>query len=195
MAIIFNPIADRIIEEIELNKGKITRIRPGTKAPLGKLLVFRYMPKYKSVLPYYDTFPASVVIGRYSDGFLGIATHYLPWSVRLNLAERMLRATKNNNRITYPKILKAVAGLQLPIGYAKFIIKRYLFSHITSSNIFVFDFENYKKFLTDTKPSFRKKSDMIVYKATIKAFNDHAKTQKDKKTKWTNKSKSSKIFK
>lgn len=180
MVRIFNPIADRLIREIENDKGEIKKIKPGKKPPLGSLAVFKYDPKHKNTLPYYDTFPASVVIAHYPDGLLAVNTHYLPWAFRLNLAERMLRATKNKNRITYGKIKKAFKGLQLPIGYAQIILKRYLFSHITSKNIYCFTFENYKKFLIDTEPRFIKRSDTTVFKLTVAKFNAEAKKQKMK---------------
>lgn len=184
---IFNPIADRLIKEIETDKGIIKKIKPGKKPNLGKLAVFNYNPKHRNTLPYYDTFPASVILAHYPDGFLGINVHYLPWAVRLNLAERLLRATKNKNRVTYAKIKRAVKGLQLPIGYAQFILKRYLYSNVTSRHIYMFEFENYKKFLMDTQPKFVKKSDATVYKLTIAQFNTYAKKeQSDKKPKFTN---------
>lgn len=192
MAKIFNPLADRIIKEIEADKGKkIKRIKPGQKFPLGKMCVFQYDPKHKGTLPYYDTFPASICIAHYPNGELCIASHYLNWALRLNLVKRLLRATKNKNRITYKHILKAMKSLNLPISYGGFIIKRYLYSHITSREVYIFDFEDYHKFLMDVPPKFQKKSDKIVYSLTIKAYNDYAKKAKSinkkLKTTFTNK--------
>ena len=187
----FNPIADRMIREIEADKGKkLKRLKPGQPPPLGSMVVFSYSPKYKSTLPYYDKFPASIVIKHYDNGFGAVNTHYLPWAKRLNLAERMLRATKNKNRITWKKIKKAFVGLQLPLGYAHIIYKRYLYGHITSKWVYIFTFEDYKKFLMDVPPKFQKKSDATVWKLTVAAFNDHAKKLKKagskKKPKFTN---------
>jgi hypothetical protein len=182
---IFDPVSDKIIRAIELDRGNIKKIKPGQKPPLGSLAVFKYSPKHHRTLAYFDTFPASVVIGHYSDGFLAVNLHFLPWSFRLNLAERMLRATKNKNRITYAKIKKAFQSLQLPIGYAQIILKRYLFSHITSKEVYIFNFTDYKNFLKDVPGKFQKKSDTTVFKLTIAKFNAHAKKSK-KKPKFTN---------
>ena len=54
-----------------------------------KLHFFRYDPKLKAVLPYYDTFPLVMPIGSAPGGFLGINFHYLPIPLRMRLLDTL----------------------------------------------------------------------------------------------------------
>ena len=67
-------------------------MRDGTlkKAPsFNKLHFFRYNPKLKATLPYYDTFPLVMPIQSAKGGFLGINFHYLPIPLRMRLLETL----------------------------------------------------------------------------------------------------------
>ena len=39
---------------------------------MGNMYMFRYDPKHKKTLPYYDTYPLIIPLERYKDGFLGL---------------------------------------------------------------------------------------------------------------------------
>ena len=54
-----------------------------------KLHFFRYDPKLKATLPYYDTFPLVMPIQSAPGGFLGINFHYLPIPLRMRLLETL----------------------------------------------------------------------------------------------------------
>ena len=67
-------------------------MRDGTlkRAPsFNKLHFFRYDPKLKATLPYYDTFPLVMPIQSAAGGFLGINFHYLPIPLRMRLLETL----------------------------------------------------------------------------------------------------------
>ena len=67
-------------------------MRDGTlkRAPsFNKLHFFRYDPKLKATLPYYDTFPLVMPIQSAKGGFLGINFHYLPIPLRMKLLETL----------------------------------------------------------------------------------------------------------
>ncbi len=56
----------------------------------GKLYTFKYDPKTKETLPFYDTFPLVFVLETYgNESFLGLNLHYLSHKDRLILFERM----------------------------------------------------------------------------------------------------------
>ena len=57
----------------------------------GSLYIFKYSPKYKDTLPYYDIFPLVLPLEFYEDGFLGINFHYLPIPLRIMFLERLAR--------------------------------------------------------------------------------------------------------
>ena len=61
----------------------------------GKLNMFMYSPKFKSTLPYYDTFPLVLPLEMYSDGFLGINFHYLPIPLRMKLLDKLVDYSNN----------------------------------------------------------------------------------------------------
>ena len=51
--------------------------RSRSTALIGRLYFFKYDPKTKADLPYWDVFPIVIVLERYNDGFLGLNMHYL----------------------------------------------------------------------------------------------------------------------
>ena len=79
-------------------------MRDGTlkRAPsFNKLHFFRYDPKLKATLPYYDTFPLVMPIQSAPGGFLGINFHYLPIPLRMKLLETL---DKRGFRGNYSKL-------------------------------------------------------------------------------------------
>ena len=96
---------------------------------IGRLNMFVYDPKLKDKLPYYDTFPLVLVIKRYTDGFLGINFHYLPYALRARLLDRLdrdARGPKDDLRIitTYEKLKN--------VNLVKPTLKRYLNTKVRS---------------------------------------------------------------
>src|SRR5690348_3007714 len=51
----------------------------------GAMYLFRYNPKTKETLPYYDTFPLVIPVKLLPDGFHGLNLHYLPPMLRAKL--------------------------------------------------------------------------------------------------------------
>jgi len=92
----------------------VTRIRINPK----KMYMFRYDPKTKQKLPYYDSFPLIMPIEVYRGGFLGINFHYLPPKFR----KILLEASKG--RISYSRLSRN--------KYTRPTIKRYLNKHVRS---------------------------------------------------------------
>jgi hypothetical protein len=167
---------DTLYGDVKIPKIKPAKIR---KAYFGFPMMFKYSPKHASTLPYYDVLPMPILLAKYPDGFLGLNIHYLPWSKRLQLADRLVRATKNRKRITYPQLKRAWNSLKLPNGYAYLIIRRYLTSHI-QSDIAVFDWDNYRAAAVNIPGKWRKKSEKAVFKAMMVKWQDHVKDKKKK---------------
>lgn len=100
----------------------------------GMMYLFRYDPKTKKTLPYYDTFPLIFPVEKYSDGFLGINFHYLPPVLRAKLMDAIYGTVTNKKydqttkvRISY-NILKAAAKYKA----FKPTVKHYLYDHVRS---------------------------------------------------------------
>ena len=75
------------------NKISAARLMRGGKTrkipQFNKLYFFRYDPKLKQFLKYYDTFPLVMPIQSAPGGFLGINFHYLPIPLRMRLLETL----------------------------------------------------------------------------------------------------------
>ena len=109
-------LASRISAGRLMREGKILKT-PG----FNQLNFFRYNPKTKAILPYYDTFPLVMPIDSAKGGFLGINFHYLPIPLRMRLLETL---AKRNFKGDYRKLKN--------IKLVKPCIKHYLRSQFTS---------------------------------------------------------------
>lgn len=98
---------------------------------VGHLYLYRYDPKHKATLPYYDSVPLMIPIKYYPDGVLGLNLHYLPQSMRTKLLDMLTKSFGSGNnenmylRISYDK-LNALSKAKM---FAP-CIKRYLYSHM-----------------------------------------------------------------
>jgi hypothetical protein len=105
-----------------VTKGKLMRAKKLYATPQFRgLNFFRYNPKLKEVLPYYDVFPLVLPIQSAPGGFLGINFHYLPIPLRMKLFETL---EKRDFKGDY-RALKNVKEI-------KPTIKHYLKSQLTS---------------------------------------------------------------
>ena len=105
-----------------------------TKNVLGRMYFYSYDPKWKTELPYYDTFPLVFPIERYSDGFLGLNFHYLAPKERAILMDQ-LKMYANNKK--YDETTRLILRYNMLKGFSKIkrarpMVKRYLTSNIRS---------------------------------------------------------------
>ena len=85
-----------------ISAARLMRDNKLKKAPtFNKLHFFRYDPKLKATLPYYDTFPLVMPIQSAKGCFLGINFHYLPIPLRMKLLETL---DKRGFRGNYSKL-------------------------------------------------------------------------------------------
>ena len=97
---------------------------------VGRLNMFVYDPKLKQKLPCYDTFPLVLPIKRYSDGFLGINFHYLPYALRARLLEQVMKIGGRGSK----EDMQIIAGWSKldRVRLIKPTVKRYLNNHVRS---------------------------------------------------------------
>jgi len=113
--------------------------RIAAKAFIGRMYFYHYDPKYKEVLPVWDKFPLVLPMEAYSDGFLGLNLHYLDSMSRLVLLDRLLDFA-NNDKYNDSTVLNLSYDLLKNVRRYKLFeqcVKRYLFSHIRSSIIYI----------------------------------------------------------
>lgn len=111
--------------------------RAKSRLTYGKMYIYKYDPKWKDILPYYDIFPLVFPIEPRPGGFLGINLHYLPPSLRIALMEALYDLEMTGRYDSRAKlaisysILKSFAGKDL----VKPCIKSYLRGHVQSAFI------------------------------------------------------------
>ena len=110
-----------------------------TSSVLGKMYFYSYDPKWKDVLPWYDTFPLVFPIEKYTDGFLGLNFHYLAPKHRAILMDQ-LKAFANNKKYDETTKLKLTYNMLkgfTKIKRAKPTVHRYLTSNVRSKYVLV----------------------------------------------------------
>lgn len=100
----------------------------------GMMYAYKYDPKLKDSLPYYDEFPLIILLEIYDNGFLGFNTHYINPKARAMLIGKIQETMKNDMlsekaRTIYSyNMLKAASK----IDFFKAGVKRYLYSQLKS---------------------------------------------------------------
>lgn len=118
-------------------KRKMSDFRLRTALPEtlhGSMIFYKYDPKHKLTLPYYDTFPLVILLEEYPDGWLGLNLHYLPPGMRATFMTRLMDVL-NNTKFDKTTRLRATYGLlksASKFSYFKPCIKRYLSGHVRS---------------------------------------------------------------
>ena len=100
----------------------------------GNLYMYKYDPKTKETLPYYDMFPLVFPFRKTQDGFYGLNMHYLPYDLRIRLLDRLLVFKSNSRWDETTKIKYSWALIDGVSRYeaAKPCIKQYLSGHVRS---------------------------------------------------------------
>jgi hypothetical protein len=106
---------------------------------LGSMYMFRYDPKHKKTLPYYDTFPLVFPINRTEGGFQGLNMHYLPPLLRAKLMDALYTTVTNRKYDETTRIKISYEILNSVKKYREFAptFKHYLDSQIRSRFILV----------------------------------------------------------
>ena len=122
-------IADKVTARKLMNQGRILA-RPSA----GRLNLFFYDPKTKDKLPYYDTFPLSIIIGPAEGGFKGLNLHYLPPALRAKFLDSLLDLASNKTYDEDTKFNIRYSMLQksTKFKYFKPCVKHYLSGHVRS---------------------------------------------------------------
>ena len=120
-------------------------ITPSLRSYLnGKVFLYNYRAKYRSTLPYYDTFPLVVFTARPSAKYLmGINLHYMTFNQRREFFFRLLdlesmapESYKGNlKKKEYADMIQGIVQTVIRQKNYKKYYKKYLVNHITSSKI------------------------------------------------------------
>jgi hypothetical protein len=127
----------RNINRSALMKDKTLEL--GNQPIVGNMFMFFYDPKTKDTLPYYDSFPLTIIVGKAPGGFTGLNLHYLPPVLRAKMLDGLTEITNNSKydettkfKVKYNMLQKATS-----LKYFKPCFKRYLTAHTRSRFAYV----------------------------------------------------------
>ena len=101
---------------------------------LGNMYMYFYDPKTKDTLPYYDSFPLTIVVGPAPGGFYGLNLHYIPPRDRAVLMDNLNQYASNNK---YDQTTRLELSYRLLKRYGRAVpcVKRYLGDRIVSQTV------------------------------------------------------------
>lgn len=133
----------------------------------GSLYIFKYDPKTKEDMEYYDAFPCSLIFGVDNDRVTGINFHYLPYVVRGKLFDKLwqIAVTYRNNQQQVKRLTWKFLSNVSKFPEVRPCVKSYLYSHLQSKLIKV-DVDDWKTAILLPVESFAKKSQSYVARAS-----------------------------
>lgn len=140
---------------------------------VGNLYIFRYDPKLKDQLPYYDIFPVVFVVSRNQKGILALNMHYLPLAYRARLMDALYEYSTGQDDLKRLKINYRILTAVSKLKYFRPCLKYYLNSNIRSRYLRV-DSREWDTALFLPLQKFKKSTVQVVYKDsinTIKKYN------------------------
>ena len=105
----------------------------------GKMYTYFYNPKHAQTLPYYDTFPCTIIIDMNQTGFTGLNLHYLPPRIRISFLNELFKYTNNQEFDETTRVeaswdlLNSIARLRP----ARACIKRYLTPNVVGQALYI----------------------------------------------------------
>ena len=164
----------------------VNTVSSPNKMRLGEMFLYVYSPKFKDdkkVLPYYDTLPLIILLGKGGDRMLGINVHYIPWTWRVKLVRDMMKAVGGGHRVRYRDIKNAIKSAKIPSAIMYYALRTYLYGHIRSE-VKNFDSQNFELALQNVMPKFQRKTDTYIYKEMLsKLYKKTGGIRKKKKSK------------
>jgi hypothetical protein len=112
-------------------------LKPVDHTNIGQMFLFKYDPKWKNRLDYWDVYPLVFPIGVFKGGFIGINLHYLPWGFRTGVIRHLSSFLNDSDKyddegrleISY-EILKSY-NLMFTRFY-KDCVRKYLYTQVRS---------------------------------------------------------------
>ena len=103
-------------------------------AVLGKMLFYKYDPKFAKKLPYWDMYPLVFPFEKAKGGFYGLNLHYIPPRERAVLMDE-LNSYVTNKKYDATTRLKLSYDLLKGFGRAIPCVKRYLGTNVRSNTV------------------------------------------------------------
>jgi len=100
----------------------------------GEMYLFRYDPKTKEQLPYYDIYPLVLPFRKVPNGFLGLNLHYLPYGVRMFTLKQLNQFINNQRMDETTRVRLSWRLLESSVKFepAKACVKHYISEQMQS---------------------------------------------------------------
>ena len=131
-------------------------------AALGKMLFYKYDPKFAKKLPYWDMYPLVFPFEKAPGGFYGLNLHYIPPRERAILMDS-LNGYASNKKYDESTRLDLSYSLLKRFGRAVPCVKRYLADHVRSSTVRI-DADEWEIAIFLPVERFQKESKSTVWK-------------------------------
>ena len=133
-----------------------------SSAALGKMLFYKYDPKFAKKLPYWDMYPLVFPFEKASKGFYGINLHYIRPKDRAILMDQLNKFANNKK---YDKTTRLKLSYDLLKGYGRAVpcVKRYLRDHVVSETVRI-DADEWEIAIFLPVERFQKESKSTVWK-------------------------------
>ena len=111
---------------------KENEIQMKSTAIAGSMAMYFYDAKHRETLPYWDSFPLTIIVGPAKDGFYGMNLHYLPIPLRAKFLDGLMGITSDKRYDQNTKFNVTYAYLQraAKMKYFKPCFKHYLTSQV-----------------------------------------------------------------
>jgi len=98
----------------------------------GEMYLFKYDPKTKEQLPFYDIYPLVLPFRKMENGFLGINLHYLPYGLRMFTLKQLNQFVNNQRMDETTRVRLSWRLLESSVKFepAKACVKHYLLDHL-----------------------------------------------------------------
>lgn len=159
----------KLLKLIESGSSVVKTVRDYKKMKLGGGYMMLYNALHAKTLWAWDFCPVFILLAKYGDRFLGISLHYIPYALRVSLAEKLIKMTSWEKRIKYPDIKAAFKASKLPIGILALCLRMYRIDRI-ASEVKEFDSMSFMDAIRNIMPKFRKKDEQAVYKIIMSKF-------------------------
>ena len=137
-------------------------------ATLGKMLFYKYDPKFAKKLPYWDMYPLVFPFQKAPGGFYGINLHYVRPRDRAILMDQLNGFASNDK---YDKTTTLQLSYDTLKGYGRAVpcVKRYLGSHVVSQTVRI-DADEWEIAIFLPVERFQKESAATVWKDSGRYF-------------------------
>lgn len=120
-----------------LNRNEIMKddsLELRNRSIIGNMYFYFYDPKHKKTLPYYDSFPLTIMVGPAKGGFYGLNIHYLPPVLRFRFFKALLDITNNKAYNETTRFNLTYGLLKSSSKFKEFrpCFKHYLTTHVRS---------------------------------------------------------------